>query len=1478
MFMILSSVSVLSITELDLTAHWSYYNALYKSDTTRYINTAVFHSGVTTCLFDNASYYFNDYDCEGFGASVSYVDGDFVSYNFSSPLKITSVGFIGSNGWGLYPDYIEGKYWVNCSASGYGDDWVTILYNESLGHPSNITVSGLLQTCKALIYHAGSCPLNGKCGLYEITAMYNEIRLTTESNPMNHASYYNALLKSDTVVTSTGTFHPTNVVSRCSDNSSYYIDNSGGYCAYRADEVPYITYTFPEARIITSVGMALYDYSSSPEYRDGWYEVNCSPSGLGDDWISLMYVDSDGSQYNLSQTGLSQSCKELRYYASGCSEGNWCIVWENMAMFDEYSISPTIYKEAGDDYSICENSHVFFCDIFNGTVIDWDKNWQSDEQAKYTVADGMAHIVYASNNQYTLSQKTGLLPNDANYTCKVIFTDVTLPDGAIYFMVKPNTGYEGGVDYNTNIDGSFNSDFTMDGSSFSGTLSWGGSTTTNALYFGLYNNGHDFYSALLRNDSVLIKEANTTATVDDNARINFLPFGTGANANVKEVYCWYGTANQDPLVYEYPSEGGDISSPLFSSQSINATPKLNEEVAMAITMTDDNPDSYIFFWNGTTYNDNLEGYVNGYGSVVINLIRYGTRLIAYRDSELKNFTIIFAYSYEEGFPAIGNATKCYVIDGVDNSTVLATGDCFEGLCTIDYNLTAGNEYNLMYDREGDIIRTAYNTPFTAFVMSKEGTFSMFGQSSISSGSYSFDDTKLREFLDINVESDSMKYDAPSTYTSGVPVTTVKQVTVLHGDYCWGVIANDTFGNEATSDIDCFTVGDNKPAQVTLYSPIADTYKFVNVSYSASDADGDPLLYYIYINDTLKEVRSKNITHFNILAGTYRIKVSAYDGYEFGENSTEVTFTSDYTLTTESNYLLYSSPFNAIQLAGNTITPTGDFGVYNVVCAYDIDYISNSICSSWKYDDAYIRVDFTEPRIITSINMMLPSLGGYYGFRDGTYWVNCSQSGDGDDWITMLYEEHTGSSYLRYVEKQNQICKSLIYHAQDCSFMPDDLCAVQEIVAMYGFENAKPSVTTLFSPVEGNNYTSVDVKYSASDSDLQTLTYYIYVNDILNVTSTENITGLSIGDGTYSLKVSAYDGYEWGDNSTAVTFTKDSAPPVVTVQTIDIDFNETYNDMPLWINFTTDESALCTLDNSNWSLIVSSATSFAFADTNSTPEGLYDIKATCEDALLNSGVTDIYFYVDRTPPYVHFYNPNHYGTTSLYTLGSFIVNVSVDDLVNLDIFNLNITKVSDNTLMWSIEQNISGLEYSYVNILDVSSWENTTYKFCSYACDVINCDVKCADFIFRQPHSPVFTLVTPLTPVSVTNGQTVSLYALANDSNTEDVLTYRFLIDHVYVSNEYFYDYLISGHIGDEHSAIVEVYDNSIFNYTSSYTWNMTLLSGFFNTYDKHDFQAIVVNGMGVAGSAIVGNLELIITMIVLVVGATIVMGFIKKRK
>lgn len=111
-------------------------------------------------------------------------------------------------------------------------------------------------------------------------------------------------------------------------------------------------------------------------------------------------------------------------------------------------------------------------------------------------------------------------------------------------------------------------------------------------------------------------------------------------------------------------------------------------------------------------------------------------------------------------------------------------------------------------------------------------------------------------------------------------------------YEWHV--SDSAGNTNTSGIFTFAIANTPPGNATILFPTESLTTFlqpldINVTFE-NDADSDPITIFYYINDVLNQTSSVNTT-LNASDSEYTLKVSLFDGLDFGVNTTR-TFILD----------------------------------------------------------------------------------------------------------------------------------------------------------------------------------------------------------------------------------------------------------------------------------------------------------------------------------------------------------------------------------------------------------------------------------------------------------------------------------------------------------------------------------------------------------------------------------------------------------
>ena len=93
------------------------------------------------------------------------------------------------------------------------------------------------------------------------------------------------------------------------------------------------------------------------------------------------------------------------------------------------------------------------------------------------------------------------------------------------------------------------------------------------------------------------------------------------------------------------------------------------------------------------------------------------------------------------------------------------------------------------------------------------------------------------------------------------------------------------------------------------------------------------------------------------------------------------------------------------------------------------------------------------------------------------------------------------------------------------------------------------IVTIIQPANNTLYNKqpLDINFTVIDTDGDTIQQVnIYINGTLNQTmTTVHNTTLNASDGKYTINISAYDGTDWGDNATILSFKIDTVNPLIT---------------------------------------------------------------------------------------------------------------------------------------------------------------------------------------------------------------------------------------------------------------------------------------------------------------------------------------------
>lgn len=137
---------------------------------------------------------------------------------------------------------------------------------------------------------------------------------------------------------------------------------------------------------------------------------------------------------------------------------------------------------------------------------------------------------------------------------------------------------------------------------------------------------------------------------------------------------------------------------------------------------------------------------------------------------------------------------------------------------------------------------------------------------------------------------------------------------------------------------------------------------------------------------------------------------------------------------------------------------------------------------------------------------------------------------------------------------------------------------QTNLSCFSVANSIPTTPTIYFPQEGFTYNNIPyINFSSVDSDGDTITYNIYINDTLNISTTTNVTQWNASDGYYRLDVKANDSINEADEYDTVYFTLDSTAPEIANMTVT---GSNLSGTQFYVNITTRDL----LSNvSNWTI-------------------------------------------------------------------------------------------------------------------------------------------------------------------------------------------------------------------------------------------------------------------------------------------------------
>jgi len=192
--------------------------------------------------------------------------------------------------------------------------------------------------------------------------------------------------------------------------------------------------------------------------------------------------------------------------------------------------------------------------------------------------------------------------------------------------------------------------------------------------------------------------------------------------------------------------------------------------------------------------------------------------------------------------------------------------------------------------------------------------------------------------------------------------------------------------------------------------------------------------------------------------------------------------------------------------------------------------------------------------------------------------------------------------------------------------------------------SNPTITDL-----SKNHT---INFTVNDTNLDKVWYeYNETNITLDGVTSENEASFNFKINENELNLTIWANDSVGNvNNTSVTFTVDTIPPEITINSPK---NETYNTSEILLNISTIDSNL----NETWYSLDDGITNTTYREEKITfNEGLNTLIVWANDSVGNVNNTSVTFTVDTIPPEITIISPEN----KTYNTSEILLNISVDD--------------------------------------------------------------------------------------------------------------------------------------------------------------------------------------------------------------------------
>ncbi|MBI3036414.1 DUF853 family protein, partial [Candidatus Woesearchaeota archaeon] len=299
-------------------------------------------------------------------------------------------------------------------------------------------------------------------------------------------------------------------------------------------------------------------------------------------------------------------------------------------------------------------------------------------------------------------------------------------------------------------------------------------------------------------------------------------------------------------------------------------------------------------------------------------------------------------------------------------------------------------------------------------------------------------------------------------------------------------------------------------------------------------------------------------------------------------------------------------------------------------------------------------------------------------------------------------------------------------------------------------NSVPTTPAIVYPENNSYITSLPIALNSTstDADGEAITYYHFINDTLNTTSSAANATMNASDGYYAYNAYASDGINDSSNSTKVFFTLDTTKPSISYGPATEATGSSFSRSWVYVNVTASDAreSNITFYLYNTTHLYSSVTSTAKARSNNFTglrEGNYSYNVTIVDEAGNSNTTATRtLYLDTAAPVIG--NLTVIEATNSTVVIFWNTNENSNDTVEYGL----------NTSYGSTASNSSNVTRHLVFISGLS--QDTTYHYRVSSSDSVMNTNTTADNTFTMPRKIVNLVNTTANQTTTVNSSGIKV--------------------------------------------------------------------------------------------------------------------------